>query len=57
MPLPENEAFNIKFVEVESYKCLYDITSQNYCMKDEQDRAWNLVAQQFSSTSIKNNIG
>ena len=52
MPLPENEAFNIKFVEdIESYKCLCDSTSQNYSMKDEQGRAWNVIAQQFSSTN------
>ena len=52
MPLPESEAFNITFVQaVETYNCLYDITSPDYNSKDEQDKAWNNVAHKFCSYS------
>ncbi|XP_066960700.1 uncharacterized protein [Macrobrachium rosenbergii] len=54
MPLPDNELFNIKFVEaVEKYKCLYDTTSPQYFSKDEQDKAWNCIAETFCSTGTE----
>lgn len=53
MLLPDNELFNIKFVEtVEKYKCLND-TSPQYISKDEQDKIFKIrmypVSLPFSS--------
>ncbi|XP_047484169.1 uncharacterized protein LOC125035903 [Penaeus chinensis] len=54
MPLPDNETFNIKFVQaVEKYKCLYDTTSPRYISRDEQDKAWSCLAEPFSSTGAE----
>lgn len=47
MPLPDNEAFNIVQGK-EKCKCLYDITSLQYISRDEQDKAWNCLAETFS---------
>lgn len=53
MPLPDNEPFNIRFVQaVEKYTCLYDTTSPRYVSRDEQDKAWNCLAETFSSTGM-----
>ncbi|KAK7070728.1 hypothetical protein SK128_023997 [Halocaridina rubra] len=54
MPLPDNESFNITFVQaVEKYKFLYDTTSPQYISRDEQDKAWNCLAEKFSSTGAE----
>ncbi|KAK7078304.1 hypothetical protein SK128_027709 [Halocaridina rubra] len=54
MPLPDDEPFNIAFVQaVEQYRCLYDTTSPQYISRDEQDKAWICLAETFSSTGAE----
>ncbi|KAK7071078.1 hypothetical protein SK128_024600 [Halocaridina rubra] len=54
MPLPDDEPFNIAFVQaVEKYKCLYDTTSPQYVSRDEQDNAWICLAETFSCTGAE----
>ena len=52
--LSTNEATNHSFVQtVEKYKCLYDQTIPQYNSKDEQDKAWREISEQFNSTGKK----
>lgn len=49
--LPDTEQFNVTFVKaVEEYPALYDTTSKEYSNRNEQDKSWKTLAQNFEST-------
>ncbi|XP_005111547.1 uncharacterized protein LOC101848009 [Aplysia californica] len=54
MPLPDSEAFNLRFVQlVETYKCLYDTTLPDYTSKDVQDKAWEVIATKCRASVLE----
>lgn len=51
MPLPDNEQVNVEFViAVEEYPVLYNHNLKEYSNRNEQDKAWRIIADKFNAT-------